>query len=90
MSPSSESPQYLLVFLTFARNILVRDMTFRVNFIIEAAAATPEFERAAAKVESRRGFLIALPAYAYLVLFFAIPLVIVAIYSVPPVFTFLT
>jgi spermidine/putrescine transport system permease protein len=49
--------------------------------IIEAAAATPEFERAAAKAESRRGFLIALPAYAYLVLFFAIPLVIVAIYS---------
>ena len=47
----------------------------------EVAAATPEFERAAAKAESRRGFLIALPAYAYLVLFFAIPLVIVAIYS---------
>jgi len=49
--------------------------------IVEAAAATPEFERAAARAESRRGFLIALPAYAYLVLFFAIPLVIVAIYS---------
>ena len=47
----------------------------------EVAAATPEFERAAAKAESRRGFLIALPVYAYLVLFFAIPLVIVAIYS---------
>ncbi len=49
--------------------------------VVEVAAATPEFERAAAKAESRRGFLIALPAYAYLVLFFAIPLVIVAIYS---------
>jgi len=49
--------------------------------IVEAEAATPEFERAAEKAESRRGFLIALPAYAYLVLFFAIPLVIVAIYS---------
>ena len=49
--------------------------------IVEVAAATPEFERAAAKAESRRGFLIALPAYGYLVLFFAIPLVIVAIYS---------
>lgn len=46
-----------------------------------AAVATPEFERAADKAKSRRGFLIALPAYAYLVLFFAIPLVIVMIYS---------
>ncbi len=49
--------------------------------IVEVAAATPEFERAAEKAASRRGFLIALPAYAYLVLFFAVPLVIVAIYS---------
>ena len=28
-------PSYLRVFLTFARNSLVRDMTFRANFIIE-------------------------------------------------------
>ena len=46
-----------------------------------AEVATPEFERAAEKSKARRGFLIALPAYAYLVLFFAIPLVIVAVYS---------
>jgi len=39
LSPSSERPQYFRVFLTFARNSLVRDMTFRVNFIIESAAA---------------------------------------------------
>ncbi len=45
------------------------------------AAATPEFERAAERAKARRGFLIALPAYAYLVLFFATPLVIVAVYS---------
>jgi len=47
----------------------------------EAAEATPEFEAAAIKAESRRGFLMALPAYAYLVLFFAVPLVIVFVYS---------
>jgi len=47
----------------------------------EALVATPEFERAAARAESRRGFLLALPAYAYLVLFFALPLVIVFVYS---------
>ncbi|MCP3998412.1 MAG: ABC transporter permease [bacterium] len=46
-----------------------------------AEAATPEFERAAAQAESRRGFLLALPAYGYLVVFFAIPLVIVLVYS---------
>ncbi len=45
------------------------------------AEATPEFERANAKVQSRRGFLMALPAYAYLVLFFALPFVIVIVYS---------
>ncbi len=45
------------------------------------AEATPEFERAAEKAESRRGFLMALPAYAYMVLFFAVPLVIVLVYS---------
>lgn len=47
----------------------------------EHRAATPEFERAAIKAEARRGFFLALPAYAYLFLFFAIPLVIVFAYS---------
>ncbi len=45
------------------------------------AAATPEFERAAEKAKARRGFLMALPAYSYLALFFATPLVIVLVYS---------
>ncbi len=43
--------------------------------------ATPEFEAAAARAESRRGLLIAAPAYAYLLLFFGIPLIIVFAYS---------
>lgn len=47
----------------------------------DAAAATPEFEAAAQRQESRRGFLLALPSYAYLVLFFAVPLAIVVVYS---------
>jgi ABC-2 type transport system permease protein len=32
-------PSYLAVFLTFVRNSLVRDMTFRVNFIIDSIAS---------------------------------------------------
>ena len=47
----------------------------------DVAVATPEFERAAARSESRRGFLLAAPAYLYLVVFFGIPLVIVFAYS---------
>lgn len=43
--------------------------------------ATPEFEAAAIRQESQRGFLLALPSYAYLVLFFVVPLVIVVVYS---------
>ena len=31
----SDHPSYTRVFLTFARNSLVRDMTFRANFLIE-------------------------------------------------------
>jgi len=42
---------------------------------------TPEFERAAARADSRRGFLMSLPAYVYLVLFFTIPFGIVVVYS---------
>ncbi len=32
-------PSYLRVFLTFARNSLIRDMTFRSNFVIETIAS---------------------------------------------------
>ncbi|MCH2438679.1 MAG: ABC transporter permease [Acidimicrobiales bacterium] len=49
--------------------------------IPEVEEATLEFEAAAIRAESRRGFLMALPAYAYLVTFFAVPLVIVSVYS---------
>ncbi len=35
----SHHPSYLRVFLTFARNSLVRDMTFRSNFIIESISS---------------------------------------------------
>jgi spermidine/putrescine transport system permease protein len=38
-------------------------------------------ERGAERAASRRGFLIGLPSYAYLVLFFALPLLIVVVYS---------
>ena len=40
-----------------------------------------QLEARAAKADSRRGFLIGLPAYLYLVIFFAIPLLIVVVYS---------
>jgi spermidine/putrescine transport system permease protein len=43
--------------------------------------ANPELEAAAEKAKSRRGFRIALPSYAYLVIFFVIPLVLVLVYS---------
>jgi len=45
------------------------------------APVTPELEKAAERADSRRGFLIGLPASGYLVLFFAIPLVLVFVYS---------
>lgn len=35
----TERPPYLRVFLTFARNSLIRDMTFRANFLIETVAS---------------------------------------------------
>jgi spermidine/putrescine transport system permease protein len=40
-----------------------------------------EVERRLRKADRRRGFLLALPAYAYMVLFFGVPLVIVFAYS---------
>jgi spermidine/putrescine transport system permease protein len=49
--------------------------------IPETEQATPELEAAAEKARSRRGLRIALPSYAYLVLFFVIPLLLVLVYS---------
>jgi spermidine/putrescine transport system permease protein len=46
-----------------------------------AGAVTPELEQAAEKAESRRGLLISLPAFIYLVLLFVIPLLLVFVYS---------
>lgn len=43
--------------------------------------ASPELERKAERAESWRGFLHALPAYVYLIAFFALPLVIVFVFS---------
>ena len=47
----------------------------------DADVATPAFEAAAARTASRRGLLMALPAYTYLIAFFAVPFVIVVVYS---------
>lgn len=47
----------------------------------EGVVVTPELEHAAAKAESRRGFLLALPGYAYKVIFFAVPMLIIFVYS---------
>jgi spermidine/putrescine transport system permease protein len=41
----------------------------------------PELESAATKADSRRGLLIAAPSAVYLIVFFAIPLLIVVVYS---------
>ena len=49
--------------------------------LMTTTPVTPELEQAAIRAESRRGFLIGLPAAFYLVLFFAIPLVLVFVYS---------
>lgn len=46
-----------------------------------SAQATPEFEALAERQERRRGLLLALPAWIYLFLFFAIPFAIVVVYS---------
>jgi len=52
-----------------------------VEPFIEGEEATPEFEAANIRQDRRRGLLIALPAYAYLIIFFAIPLLTVILYS---------
>ena len=49
--------------------------------VLTGEIVTPEFEAHNEANKRRRGFLMALPAYAYLVIFFAVPLVIVIIYS---------
>jgi len=46
-----------------------------------ADVATPEFEAANERHKRRRGLLMALPAYGYLLVFFALPLLIVVVYS---------
>lgn len=48
---------------------------------VPAAELPPGLETNAEKAASRRGLFIGLPAYAYLVLFFALPLAIVVLYS---------
>lgn len=47
----------------------------------EPSAATPEFEALAERQERRRGALLALPAFLYLVVFFVVPFAIVIVYS---------
>ncbi|MCP3977497.1 MAG: ABC transporter permease [bacterium] len=47
----------------------------------EEEAANPELERGAERREAWRGFLHAVPAYAYLIVFFVLPLVIVFVFS---------
>ena len=34
-----DRPSYVRVFLTFARNSLIRDMTFRTNFLLESVSS---------------------------------------------------
>ncbi len=43
--------------------------------------ATPELEAAHARMERRRGLFMALPAFSFLTIFFAVPLVLVVVYS---------
>ena len=52
--------------------------TTRDRSTVDAATGT---ESAAERAEARRGFLQALPSYLYLVFFFAVPLVIVLVFS---------
>jgi spermidine/putrescine transport system permease protein len=47
----------------------------------ERVEVNPELEQKAEKEKARRGLLTALPSYAYLIAFFAIPLVLVFVFS---------
>ncbi len=51
------------------------------NRPMEPVAATPEFEATNERLRRRRGALLALPAYLYLIIFFVIPFGIVIVYS---------
>lgn len=48
---------------------------------VAGEVVTPEFEQTNERLKRRRGFLMALPTYAYLLIFFAFPLIIVVVYS---------
>ena len=45
------------------------------------APVTPELEKAAERATRWRGFRLALPAYVYLIVLFAVPLILVGVYS---------
>jgi spermidine/putrescine transport system permease protein len=47
----------------------------------EVTPASPDLERAAERAERRRGFRLGLPGFVYLVIFFAVPLAMVFVYS---------
>ncbi len=47
----------------------------------DVAVATPEFEAANERNDRRRGFLMALPAFSFLTVFFALPLLLVVVFS---------
>ncbi|MBU1866417.1 MAG: ABC transporter permease, partial [Actinobacteria bacterium] len=48
---------------------------------VEAVEVTPDLERRAERAERWRGFRLAVPAYVYLIVLFAVPLVLVGVYS---------
>jgi spermidine/putrescine transport system permease protein len=47
----------------------------------DAAPVTPDLEHRAERAKSWRGFRLALPSYVYLIVLFAVPLVLVGVYS---------
>jgi len=53
----------------------------RASAAVHDEAVTPELEAAAERADRRRGLLLALPSYVYLIVLFAIPLVIVLVFS---------
>jgi len=53
----------------------------RSSVAVQDEAVTPELEAAAERADRRRGLLLALPSYVYLIVLFAIPLVIVLVFS---------
>ena len=55
--------------------------TLKEREAAQPESSSPRLERSARRRESRRGFLHAAPAYVYLTLFFALPLLIVFVFS---------